>query len=74
MLRLKKMMYLKGPRGSPAPLQRSNKIPLVVFGKAMFGGKNSVPMVGKQHGIVDMIWREIIKRENAGELVAIPID
>jgi hypothetical protein len=40
----------------------------------MFGGKNSVPMAGKQHDIVDMIWREIKKRENAGELVAIPID
>jgi hypothetical protein len=29
---------------------------------------------GKQHGIVDKIWRELKRRERAGELIAITID
>jgi hypothetical protein len=59
---------------SPAPVVKSTKIPLVIFGNAMFGDKNSMHIKGKQHGIVDMIWRELKRRERAGELIAIPID
>jgi hypothetical protein len=59
---------------SPASFIKSTKIPLVIFGNAMFGHNNSTHFKGKQHGIVDKIWKELKRRERAGELIAITID
>jgi hypothetical protein len=59
---------------SPAPVIKSPKIPLVIFGNAMFGHNNSMHIKGKQHGIVNVIWRELKRRERAGELIAVEID
>jgi hypothetical protein len=59
---------------SPAPVVRSGQIPLVIFGNAMFGANNSMTIKGKRHGLVDKIWKELKRREAAGELIAVKID
>ena len=40
----------------------------------MFGKKDGTSLKGKQHGIVNKLWKELKKRERAGELIAVPID
>lgn len=47
---------------------------MIVFGDAMFGAKNTVHLKGKQVGLVNVLWRQLKKREKLGELVAIKID
>ena len=59
---------------SPAPVVRSGQIPFVIFGNAMFGANNSMTIKGKRHGIVDIIWEELKRREAAVEFIAAKID
>ena len=70
-----KTMHGKGPSvWKPAPFAKKSKIPLVVFGNAMFRAKNTQKIKGHRTGIVDIIWREIKRRERAGDLVAVTVD
>lgn len=50
---------LQGPgpqRWKPAKFAESRKMPLVVFGDAMFGSKNSSNIKGYRVGIVNLVW------------------
>ena len=59
----------------PAPYTPTDKLPLIIFGNAMFGTKkNSVHFSGHRHGLVDVLWRTIKKRERQGHIIAIEIN
>jgi hypothetical protein len=69
---------LQGPgvkKWKAASNQPCNRMPLIAFGDAMFGGpRNSMKHQGKQSGLVDVLWRVLRRRENLGQLVAITVD
>jgi hypothetical protein len=65
----------RSPAWTSAPFTKDRRIPLIVFGNAMFGAKkNGQKMKGQKAGIVNIIWREVKRRERAGDLVAVTID
>jgi sortase (surface protein transpeptidase) len=53
--------------------QIKKKMPLVVFGSAMFG-KDDVRIKGHRHGITNMIFKQLKHRESLGELCLLTID
>ena len=52
---------------------RSDKLPMIVFGNAMFN-KDGVPMRGQRVGVTNILWKTLKRRERQGHLVAITID
>lgn len=58
----------------PAAYAPTRKLPLVAFGDAMFGKKNAVHFSGHRHGLVDVLWRTLKRRERQGQLIAITLD
>ncbi|KAI9598146.1 hypothetical protein BDF19DRAFT_420435 [Syncephalis fuscata] len=57
----------------PARLQTTSKMPLVVFGDAMFGKQNNV-YKGYRFAVVNKCWQMLKRRKRRGNLVAIKID
>jgi transposase len=51
----------------------TDKMPLVVFGSAMFG-KDGVRIKGHRHGITDTMFKQLKHRESLGELCLLTID
>lgn len=48
-------------------------MPFVVFGAGMFG-KDGAPLKGQKSGVVNILWKELKKREANGEVVVVKID
>lgn len=53
-----------------SPIKTSRKPPMIVFGDAIFGKKNTARMNGKGN----VLWKKFEQKEKTGEAVAITVD